>query len=274
MRLRKGLRAYLIYLMNFRSIPSRVKFRLRREVAARLARRPLLMRNPQPLVSFTFDDFPRSALFQGGGILRNYGLKGTFFASLGLMGRLAPTGKIFSSEDLAEFARQEHEIGCHTFDHCHAWDTAPPEFEASIIRNRRAVAEYLPGTDWKALSYPISCPRPETKRRAAKHFTCCRGGGQSFNKKTADLNHLNAFFIEQSRDDFNAIDQVIEDNVRQNGWLIFATHDVSDLPTRFGCTAKLFEKIVRSSIQSGARILPVYKALQVVSAARQDSVAA
>jgi peptidoglycan/xylan/chitin deacetylase (PgdA/CDA1 family) len=224
------------------------------------------MRNLQPLVSFTFDDFPRSALFQGGRILRNHGLKGTFFASFGLMGRVTPTGKMFSYDDLAELIRQEQEIGCHTFDHCHAWDTAPVEFEASIIRNRRAVAEYLPGTEWKALSYPISCPRPETKRRAAKHFTCCRGGGQSFNRRTVDLNNLNAFFIEQSRDNFNAIKVVIEDNARQNGWLIFATHDVSDSPTRFGCSPAVFEKAVRSSIQSGARILPVSEALEIIRA--------
>src|SRR5437867_3704023 len=146
--------------MNFSNIPLRVKCRLRREVAARLARRPLVMRNSEPLISFTFDDFPRSALRQGGAILRTHGLTGTFFASFGLTGCGAPTGKIFSFDDLSGFVRQKHELGCHTFDHCHAWDTAPADFEASILKNRLAAEKYLPGKELKTCSYPISSPRP------------------------------------------------------------------------------------------------------------------
>lgn len=258
--------------MNFNEIRLRVKFRLQREAAARLARRPLLMRNAEPLVSFTFDDFPRSALLKGGAILRTHGVKGTFFASFGLMGRVGPTGEMFSSADLEELIRQKHELGCHTFDHCHAWDTAPRDFEASILRNREATEKYLAGLELKTFSYPISCPRPGTKRRAGRHFSCCRGGGQTFNSGIADLNNLKAFFIEKSRDDFETIEKVIKQSVRQRGWLIFATHDVSDLPTQFGCKPALFDKIVRCAVQSGAKVLPVYEALQVVRATRPDPI--
>ncbi len=259
--------------MNFKNVPSRAKFRLRREIAARLARHPLLMRNLQPLVSFTFDDFPRSALLQGGTILRSHGLTGTFYASFGLMGRIAPTGEIFSADDLTEFIRQKHELGCHTFDHCHAWETAPREFEDSIFKNRVAAEKYLPGIDLKTCSYPVSAPRPEIKRRAGRHFACCRGGGQTFNSRVADLNHLKAFFIEQSRDDFESIKRTIQANARERGWLIFATHDVSDSPTRFGCTPELFEKIIQCSIQSGAKTLPVSEALECIRASAPHSVA-
>jgi peptidoglycan/xylan/chitin deacetylase (PgdA/CDA1 family) len=253
--------------MNLASIGTRARFRLRREIASRLARRSLRMCNVEPIVSFTFDDFPRSALLQGGAILREYGMTGTFFASFGLMGRTEPTGEIFSSDDLPEFARQKHELGCHTFDHCHSWDTSPSVFEESILRNRKALASYLPTRTFRTFSYPISGPRFEIKRRIAKHFGCCRGGGQSFNVGTADLNHLTAFFIEQSRDDFEAIERLIEDNARRKGWLIFATHDVSESPTQFGCTPKLFERIVRCSMRSQARILPVFGALQLIDSA-------
>jgi peptidoglycan/xylan/chitin deacetylase (PgdA/CDA1 family) len=259
--------------VNLTNIKTKVKFRFRREIASRLARRPLHMSNAGPIISFTFDDFPRSALFQGGAILREQGTTGTFFASFGLMGRTEPTGEIFSPDDLPELVRQKHEIGCHTFDHCHSWDTPSSTFEESVVRNRQALARYLPGKTFKTFSYPISGPRFDIKRRMARHFLCCRGGGQSSNVRTADLNHLTAFFIEQSKDDFETIERLIEGNARQKGWLIFATHDVSDMPTKFGCTPILFEKIVRCSIQSGARILPVHEALQVLSGARKDLVA-
>lgn len=41
------------------------------------------------------------------------------------MGKKAPTGEIFTREDLDELIRQEHELACHTYDHYDAWDTAP-----------------------------------------------------------------------------------------------------------------------------------------------------
>jgi len=235
-----------------------------------MARRPLVMQNEEPLVSFTFDDFPRSALLEGGAILRTYGARGTFFASLGLMGRIGPTGEIFSLEDLHELVRQKHELGCHTYDHCHAWNTAPAEFEASVVRNRHAVHKYLPEVEFRTCSFPISCPRPQTKRQISKYFDCCRSGGQTFNLGSLDLNFLQAFFLEQSRDDFDSIARLIDANNREKGWLIFVTHDVSDSPTRFGCTPAILEKIVRRSIQAGAKALSVCEALQLVTGRRSQ----
>jgi hypothetical protein len=107
------------------------------------------------------------------------------------------------------------------------------------------------------MSYPIACPRPETKRRMANYFTCCRGGGQMFNAGPTDLNYLSAFFLEQSRHDPGAVKRMIERNCRAYGWLIFATHDVCDAPSPFGCTPDFFENIVRCAASSGARVLPV-----------------
>jgi peptidoglycan/xylan/chitin deacetylase (PgdA/CDA1 family) len=217
-----------------------------------------------PMISFTFDDFPRSALLNAGGILRERGLAGTYYASFGLIGKKAPTGEIFTREDLDELIRQEHELACHTYDHYDSWDTPPLEFEASIVRNQQAVAEQLPGLTLRSLAYPITWPRPDTKRRVAAHFECARGGGQTFNSGVVDLNYLKGFFIEQSRDNFDAIKQTIDANAHAMGWLIFATHDVCNRPTRFGCTPVLFEQIVNYAATSGARVLPVHDAAQKV----------
>ncbi|MGZ6012840.1 MAG: hypothetical protein ACXWK0_13450, partial [Caulobacteraceae bacterium] len=41
----------------------------------------------EPVVSFTFDDFPRSALTEGGGVLRERGWAGTYYAAGGFCGR-------------------------------------------------------------------------------------------------------------------------------------------------------------------------------------------
>ena len=237
---------------------------LQRRMARWFGRRPCRIKLESPVISFTFDDFPRSALINGGAILRERGFSGTYYASFGLMGKKAPAGEIFTREDLDELVRQEHELACHTFDHCDSWHTTPNEFEASILRNQKAIAEFLPGTTLGSFSYPISWPRPETKRRVAAHFNCARGGGQTFNLGTVDLNYLKAFFIEQSCGNFDAIRQTIDANARVNGWLIFATHDVCDAPTRFGCAPGLFERIVEHSVKSGATISPVSKSLKLI----------
>jgi peptidoglycan/xylan/chitin deacetylase (PgdA/CDA1 family) len=228
------------------------------------SRRLCQLQMESPAISFTFDDFPRSALINGGAILREHGFAGTYYASLGLIGKTGPTGELFEREDLEEVVQQGHELACHTFDHCDSWETAPAEFEASILRNQRAVSEQLPGITLGSLSYPISWPRPETKRLVANHFSCARGGGQTFNTGIVDLNYLKAFFIEQSRGNLDAIKQTIDGNARANGWLIFATHDVCDQPTRFGCSPGFFERVVDYAIQSKATILPVFRALQLI----------
>jgi peptidoglycan/xylan/chitin deacetylase (PgdA/CDA1 family) len=233
-----------------------------RRLARWFGRRPCRIQATRPFISFTFDDFPRSALYQGGAILRKHDLTGTYYASLGLMGQMARTGEIFSPDDLPEFVRQGHELGCHTFDHCDSWETAPAVFEASILRNQKKLVALIPGGSFSSLSYPLSCPRPKTKRRMAKYFDGARGGGQTFNAGTVDLNYLKAFFIEHCKGDFDQIERIIDANARANGWLIFATHDVCDSPTRFGCTPRLFGRVVECAAESGAAILPVHQALR------------
>jgi peptidoglycan/xylan/chitin deacetylase (PgdA/CDA1 family) len=245
-----------------RDIWTRVPKPLQRRLARWFGCRRSRLHLDSPLVSFTFDDFPRSALLQGGSILRERGFVGTYYASFGLMGRRIETGEIFSDEDLTEFVHQQHELGCHTFDHCDSWPTPSDVFEASIKRNQESAARRLPGVPLRSLAYPISYPRPQTKRRVAKYYECARGGGQVFNSGTTDLNYLKAFFLEQSRDNFDAIERLIQENTLARGWLIFATHDVCESPTRFGVTPQFFKAVVRVAAQSGALILPIHQAFQ------------
>jgi len=224
------------------------------------------MLNKQPLISFTFDDFPRSALFTAGAMLEQHGYGGTYYTSLGLMGKNTLTGEMFLREDLPLLLARRHELACHTYAHCHSFTTPSAEFERSILENRQAIRVLEPTVKFESLSYPISWPRLDTKRRCAKYFRGCRAGGQTHNAGTADLNYLNAFFLEQSRDDSAVIKAAIEENRRANGWLIFATHDVSPSPTRYGCSPELFEGALRWSVESGARILPVSQALTAIGA--------
>jgi peptidoglycan/xylan/chitin deacetylase (PgdA/CDA1 family) len=239
----------------------RLRGRYQRDLAAAVWRRPVRMRNSGALISFTFDDFPRSSLDVGGAILRAHGVVGTYYVSLGLMDRDEPVGRICSPGDVGRALAQGHELGCHTFGHCDAWGTAPRAFEESILQNRRALTRILPGADFETMSYPIGSPRPGTKRRTGRHFLGCRGGGQSINFGMIDLNHLRAFFLEQSRDRPGVIREMIDRNRVERGWLIFVTHDVRPEPSRFGCTPWFFGDVVQRAMESGAKVLPVARAL-------------
>lgn len=254
--------------------------RLAEEVTRALSRRSVAVRTACPLVSFTFDDFPRTAFRDGGSILRRYGTLGTYYASLGLMGKQSPVGPICDEEDLKELAYLGHELGCHTFSHCHSWNTPPDMYKRAILENQKALRELIPGASFQTFSYPHSAPRLSVKKVAGSYFRCCRGGGlkvgrylyrhaaggQTFNSGSTDLNCLCAFFLEKSTDNPEAVKTLIDQNARARGWLIFATHDVCANPSPFGCTPDFFEQVVQWSLESGARILPVMKALEVLEA--------
>ncbi len=221
--------------------------------------------NPtRAVISFTFDDFPQSALHAGGGILERYGLRATYYACLGLMGEEIATGKLFDAADLQDLVGRGHELGCHTYSHSHAWQTDTRTFEQSVIDNGLALQNLLPGMRFETLSFPISTPRPLTKAKIAGRFLCCRSGGQTFNKGVVDLNQLSAFFLEKSRNDFTAIKEVIDRNCRMRGWLIFATHDIADNPTPYGCTPQFFEQVVAYASSSNSSILPMMQALRAL----------
>jgi peptidoglycan/xylan/chitin deacetylase (PgdA/CDA1 family) len=257
--------------MNLMQVCSRIQGCYQRTVSELFFRRPLVMHNTAPYISFTFDDFPRTALHTGGNILGQFGLRGTFYASFGLMAKAAPTGMIFVPEDLNELFIQGHELGCHTFAHCHSWETSPRVFEDSIIKSKSALAELVPGAVFRSFSYPMVGPQPDTKRRAGRYFACCRGGGQTFNVDVADLNLLKAYFLEKNRDNPHSVKEVINLNCRARGWLIFVTHDISETPTRYGCTPSFFEDIVKYSLKSGARILPIAEALDAIQVDSRDN---
>src|SRR5580704_12505984 len=115
--------------MSVRNPWSRLVGFYQRQAGRRAHRRPFLVQPQRPLISFTFDDFPRSALLAGGAILNRYGLAGTYYAALGLMGEQAPTGQLFVSSDLTTLLDRGHELGCHTFSHLDSWDTETSAFE-------------------------------------------------------------------------------------------------------------------------------------------------
>ena len=236
----------------------KIRYRWRKMLSASFARRPRRWPADRPFVSFTFDDFPRTAALVGGRTLEEHGVRGTFYASFGLMGTDSVEGPLFTADDARELLAKGHEIGCHTHDHLDAWDTPGRAFDDSVVRNAAAAARILPGLVLETLSYPKAQPRPSAKRAAGRHFACSRGGGQALNTGTVDLNALNSCFIDKrNRENAAYFQEIIDRNARLNGWLIFSTHDLGPSPSDFGCRPEFLEDIVGRAAASGAVVLPV-----------------
>lgn len=225
------------------------------------------IQTPVPIISFTFDDAPRTAFTAGGYILESFGARATFFVSLGLLGTTTEVGLIANLSDLSRAIMTGHELGCHTFDHFDTWEVPARQFVRSVLENGQVLSRILPGTNFKTFSYPKNEPNPSIKFYLEKHFACCRGGGQTSNVGKADLNLLKAFFLDRrNMANINEIKQLINYNTSYRGWLIFATHDIADNPSPYGCTPQFFDEVVKYAAHSGSLLLTVENALEQIQA--------
>ncbi len=250
--------------MKLGTIASRARGYYQRKASALLAQRRIPLQAPGPLISFTFDDFPASAASIGAAVLEEFGARGTYYVSLGLAGRTGPVGQYFVESDVLDLVSRGHEMGCHTYDHFHAWNTSTECYAASLDRNAQRFQELVPGSKLVSHSYPIGYPRPGSKRICGKRFLSSRGGGQRPNFVDTDANNLAACFIEKLRHDPEKLYRMIDDTIAKRGWLILATHDISTSPTPFGCTPTLFRDLVVYAAQSPARIVTVVQGMQLI----------
>jgi len=230
----------------------------RRFAIQRFARRDFRLNGGTSYVSFTFDDFPRTALTAGGRILTDHGVHGTYFVSFRLLGSESPSGPIATTADIESLLQAGHEVGCHTFDHLDGTKVTPSEFERSIHANRDALVESRLGARFSVFAYPLDGPALPVKRVTGPHFRASRWGGQTFNHDVMDLNLLHAYFLDQrSPARLEDLARLIEANASAGGWLIFATHDIDCEPSKYGCEESYFRQVVRLAVASGAKVLPM-----------------
>ena len=215
----------------------------------------------EPVVSFTFDDFPRSALTEGGRVLRERGWAGAYFAAGGFCGRRVDGVDYFDRDDLVQAAEEGHEIGCHTFSHLRLPETRPEEIEADLRRNADFVAEALPHHRLSSFAYPYGDVDLGRKALIARRFPICRGIWPGINAGRMDFAQLKAVPLERRSLDGLDVEAWLDRAQATHGWLIFFTHDVSDDPTPYGCSRKTLEAVADAVARRGMRVLPVKNAV-------------
>ena len=223
-------------------------------------RRTAGLRNHGPIVSFTFDDFPRTAYSEGGSILERFGARGTYYAAFGLMNTSNELGEQFRTQDIDSLLEKGHELASHTFNHISARAVSCAAFCEDVKNGGKAIEE-ASGVASANFAYPFGHFTLQTKRALAS-LTSARSIVSGFNGPEIDLNLLRANSLYGNLDAAGRVEELVAENAKRNTWLIFYTHDVRPDPSAFGCTPGLLEMAVSCAARSGSRIRTVQQALQ------------
>jgi len=234
-----------------------IRLAVERLVSSGFNKRIAVCQLSKPVVSFTFDDFPHSALINGGELLAEQGFRGTYYVSMNLMDKTSASGPMFTRDDLRRVIESGHELACHTYNHVACRTISCSEALANCERNRRAINEVLPGYKVRNFAFPFGSVGLGAKLALSSVYATCRGIYPGINCGKVDLALLRSYSLESA----DRTKTAIEHNALKNGWLIVYTHDVCATPSPYGCTPSTLRDVLRCAMASGADILPVAHAV-------------
>jgi len=210
-----------------------------------------------PVVTFTFDDFPESAFFNGGRLLEKYGARGTFYLAPGLYEQITRVGKIISRTDINKCIEVGHEIGHHTYSHLDCSTAKRNEIIADIEKANIDLGVLKT----ENFSFPFGRSNIKSKKILRNYFKSCRGIQSGINRGIIDTLNLKSNAIYLKNNNLDSLKQLIIDVKKNGGWLIFYTHDVTQTPGSYGCTEENLECLINAVIESDINIATVEEVL-------------
>jgi peptidoglycan/xylan/chitin deacetylase (PgdA/CDA1 family) len=235
---------------------------VRRKLLAGLCRRPVPLAASGPIITFSFDDFPRTALTAGAAILEDFGARATYYVAMSLMNSNNDLGQQFLPEDLHAVLDRGHELACHTFSHLSARQVSYDVYKDDVERGEQAIRQKTGALGLCNFAYPYGDVTLVAKNRLGQKFMSCRGTFGGLNGPDVDLNLLRANRLYGDLDCVDAARRLIVENAEKRHWLIFYSHDVANQPSPFGCTPKLLEKVCSIAATCGARFMTVAQVME------------
>jgi peptidoglycan/xylan/chitin deacetylase (PgdA/CDA1 family) len=252
-----------------RSLWTAVAGKASRFLARHVPTKSLRKINPQPLVSFTFDDVPASACREGAAILEAHGVRATYYVCAGGRGAASPCGRLASADDIAALASRGHEIGCHTYSHRAVSMLGRSELVGDLDRNRAALGAICAGNGVRNFAFPYGDVSFGAKRYLELRFDSCRTVRAGLNAGTIDLGALRSWPLENATINRARIVKLIDEAVRRQGWVIFNSHGLENTPWRYGITPDLFAFAVAAAKSGGCRVTTIAEGIRL--AARRDA---
>jgi peptidoglycan/xylan/chitin deacetylase (PgdA/CDA1 family) len=245
---------------------SEARARFSHRMAMHLRVEPFRLCNAAPMVSFTFDDVPKSAATVGAAILEAHDAHGTFYVIGSQVGTSSPLWDMVDRDDVVTLHRGGHEIACHTFSHKRACDLDAETLNAEIARNQQYLRSLDPSIRIENFAYPFGYGSFVRKRQLKTVFKSCRSIVPGVNSGTVDLQFLRAIPLIDRRIDRDGIERAFDQAQTANGWLIFYTHDVADEPSPYGCSPSLLNEALEAASRRKIPVLNMAEALQCAGA--------
>ncbi|MDP3492027.1 MAG: polysaccharide deacetylase family protein [Hyphomonadaceae bacterium] len=206
----------------------------------------------RPVVTFTFDDFPKSAL-NGADIVERYGGRAGFYACTSFVGQRSPVmGEMFDGATLAELRARGHEIGAHTHSHLDCARAGLAKVERDIGENLVALSEIGHHETVSSFAFPYGETSYSAKRWVGDVFATGRGILPGVNVGDCDRSQLRAVELGASAMHRRRALAALKTAIDAKGWLFFFTHDVSRTPTDYGVPADLLEELALRAVEAGA----------------------
>src|SRR5947209_6401358 len=196
---------------------SDARARFSHRMAMHLRVEPFRMRNATPMVSFTFDDVPKSAANVGAAILDAHRVHGTFYVIGSQVGASSPLWEMVEGEDIVALHRHGHEIACHTFSHKRACDIDAGTLSAEVERNQHYLQSLEPSIRIENFAYPFGYGSFLRKRQLKTVFNSCRSIVPGINRSTVDLQFLRAMPLIDRRIDRDGIGRALDEARTCNG---------------------------------------------------------
>ena len=245
---------------------SEARARVSHKLATHVRVEPFRLCNETPIVSFTFDDIPKSAVTAGARILEEHGVTGTFYIVGNMVGADQPEWTMADAGDIAALHSRGHEIGCHTFTHRRACDLDAASMTAEIEQNRQYLCSLSPSINPRNFAYPYGYGSIGRKQQLAETFQSCRSIVRGVNNGETDLQFLKAMPLIDCETDRDEIERAFDAAESTNGWLIFYSHDVADDPSRYGCSPALLNHALEAASRRNIPVLNMAEALQCAGA--------
>jgi hypothetical protein len=135
---------------------------------------------------------------------------------------------------------------------------------SDLDRNRLFLQGVLGNISVRNFAYPYGDISFATKRYLAGRYDSCRAVMPGVNSDVADLGVLKSNALEHASIGRQDVRRLITEAVRRNGWLLFASHDVNDVPSQYGVRPELLTFALRSALAAGCRLVTVTQALRIL----------
>lgn len=213
-----------------------------------------------PIVSFTFDDFPLSAATAASDILERYAAVGTFYAATKLLGSPHALWDMASMPDLDRLVAAGHEIGLHTHEHQLLWRYTSGNFQDDLRRNTEAIKSGVKDFVPESFAYPYGVGHFSHKKWLSGQLRGSRSTRPGINSGLIDPHFLKSHPLADVALTVADVHRLIDQTAEKRGWLIFTSHDVTEIPSAYGVSPALLEAAV-SYARTKTKILPVCEAL-------------